>query len=239
MAVQSDLGGRPEFFGPIGREVDEPVFHDAWEGRVFGISLFVMPRLGRNIDAFRFAQERLPREVYLSGYYRRWLAALEDWLTEAGYLGTGEVDARLMARQPEAIGRRGSPVFRELTSRGLRLLLRPRLPGWLVSRVLPRILSTARKAPKRQRFSVGDRVRVRDTRAPGHTRQPGYVSGKPGVVVSYLGSTVFPDTHAVGRRTPPQHLYTVAFEAADLWGDAAEPGTETRVDLYESYLERP
>jgi nitrile hydratase subunit beta len=233
----NDMGGRSEFFGPVAHETDEPVFHEPWEGRVFGMSVFVLPLLGRNVDAFRFAQERLPREVYLSGYYRRWLAGLERRLVEAGFLGSDEVDARVAGHPPEAIGRRGSPIHREATSRALRLVLRPRLPGWLVGRVLPLILGTARKAPQRQRFSAGDRVRVRNTRAPGHTRQPGYVSGKPGVVVSYLGSTVFPDSHAVGRRTPPQHLYTVAFEAADLWGDAAEPGTETRVDLYESYLE--
>jgi nitrile hydratase subunit beta len=231
------MGGRSEFFGPVVQEADEPVFHERWEGRVFGMSVFLMPLLGRNVDAFRFALERLPREVYLSGYYRRWLAGLERRLTETGYLRRGEVDARLTGRPAEASGRRGSPVRREVTSRALRLVLRPRLPPWLAGRVLPRMLGTARKAPERQRFSVGDRVRVRDTRAPGHTRQPGYVCGKPGIVAAHLGCTVFPDAHAVGRRTPPQHLYTVAFEAADLWGDAAEPGTETRVDLYEPYLE--
>jgi nitrile hydratase subunit beta len=231
------MGGRSEFFGPVVQEADEPVFHERWEGRVFGMSVFLMPLLGRNVDAFRFALERLPREVYLSGYYRRWLAGLERRLTETGYLRRGEVDARLTGRPAEASGRRGSPVRREVTSRALRLVLRPRLPPWLAGRVLPRMLGTARKAPERQRFSVGDRVRVRDIRAPGHTRQPGYVCGKPGIVVAHLGCTVFPDAHAVGRRTPPQHLYTVAFEAADLWGDAAEPGTETRVDLYEPYLE--
>jgi nitrile hydratase beta subunit len=231
------MGGRSEFFGPVVEEADEPVFHEPWEGRVFGASVFLMPLLGRNVDAFRFAMERLSREVYLSGYYRRWLAGLEHRLTEAGYLRPGEVDARLAGHPAEASGRRGSPVRRELTSRALHLLLRPQLPRWLVRRLLPRVLGTTRKAPTRQRFSVGDRVRVRDTRAPGHTRQPGYVTGKPGVVVAHLGCTVFPDAHAVGRRTPPQHLYTVAFEAAHLWGDAAEPDTEMRVDLYEPYLE--
>ncbi len=82
-----------------------------------------------------------------------------------------------------------------------------------------------------------DRVRVRAEKADGHTRQPGYVTDKPGVVVAHLGSHVFPDAHAVGRRAAPQHLYTVSFDAADLWGDAAEPGAEVRVDLFESYLE--
>jgi nitrile hydratase len=233
------MGGRSEFFGPVVEEADEPVFHEPWEGRVFGMSVFLMPLLGRNVDAFRFALERLPREVYLSGYYRRWLAGLERRLTEAGYLRPGEVDARLAGQPAEVSGRRGSPIRRELTSRALRLLLRPQLPRWLVRGVLPWALGATRKAPERQRFSVGDRVRVRDTRAPGHTRQPGYVAGKPGVVVAHLGCTVFPDAHAVGRRTPPQHLYTVAFEPADLWGDGAEPGTEMRVDLYEPYLEAP
>ena len=51
-----------------------------------------------------------------------------------------------------------------------------------------------------------------------------------------LGATLFPDALAVGRHEPPQHLYTVAFAGRDLFGDEAEPETEVRVDLYESYL---
>jgi len=51
-----------------------------------------------------------------------------------------------------------------------------------------------------------------------------------------LGATLFPDALAVGRHEPPQHLYTVAFAGRDLFGDEAEPGTEVRIDLYESYL---
>jgi nitrile hydratase len=231
------MGGWTEFFGPVVEEPNEPVFHERWEGRVYGLSVFLLPLLGRNVDAFRYAQERLPREVYLSGYYRRWLAGLEQRLVDVGYLGPDEVNARLAGRTVKASGRRVSPIRREVTSRALRLLLRPRLPRWLVGRVIPRVLGSTRKAPQRQRFSVGDRIRVRGARAPGHTRQPGYVTGKPGTVVAHLGCTVFPDAHAVGRRAQPQHLYTIAFDAADLWGDAAEPGTEMRVDLYESYLE--
>jgi nitrile hydratase len=57
------------------------------------------------------------------------------------------------------------------------------------------------------------------------------------VVTAHHGATLFPDAHAVGRRTRPVHLYTVAFEASDLWGDRAEAGTEVRIDLYEPYLE--
>lgn len=230
------MGGQAEFFGPVVDEPEEPVFHEPWEGRVFGMSVALLPLLGRNIDAMRFAQERLPRDVYLSSYYRRWLGGLEHRLVEVGYLGPDEVDARLAGRTAETGPRRISAVRREATSRVLRLLLRPRLPRWLAGRVLPRVLGNRRYALGHQRFSVDDQIAVRQ-RTVGHTRQPGYVTGKPGVVVARLGSTVFPDAHAVGRRARPQHLYTVAFDAGDLWGAAAEPGTEVRVDLYQSYLE--
>ncbi|MCT7658098.1 nitrile hydratase subunit beta [Mycobacterium deserti] len=237
MTAPSDMGGRSEFFGPVVREPNEPVFHHRWEGRVFGFSLFLQPLLGRNTDILRFAMERLPREVYLSSYYERWLGAFEDLLVQAGYLAPGEVDARIDGRAAQAGPRWLSRVRLVALTKGVRSLLRPTLPRWFAGQVLPRLLGTARPALRRQRFSVGDRVRVRGTRAVPYTRQPGYVTGKPGVVVAHLGATLLPDAAAVRRHAPPHHLYTVAFTAADLWGAAAEPGTEVRVDLYESYLE--
>jgi len=116
-------------------------------------------------------------------------------------------------------------------------VLRPTLPRWYAGQVVPRVLGTSRPALRRARFTPGDHVRVRDARAKPYTRQPGYVTGKPGVIVAHLGATVLPDAIAAGRHAMPQHLYTVAFQAEDLWGGAAEPHTEVRVDLYESYLE--
>jgi nitrile hydratase subunit beta len=237
VAALSDMGGRSEHFGPVVREPNEPVFHERWEGRVFGIQAFVQPLLGGNVDAARFAMEQLPREVYLSSYYRRWLGGFESQLVKAGYLGPDEVDARVEGRHAEPGPRRGSRMRLALTSRVLRRSLRPMFPRWLSAHVLPRVIGSSRPAFRRRRFSVGDRIRVRGRRAAGHTRQPGYVTGKPGVVTAHYGAALFPDTHAVGRRVRPQHLYTIAFEGSDLWGDAAEPGTEVRVDLFEPYLE--
>lgn len=231
------MGGRTEYFGPIVREPNEPVFHARWESRVFGISPYVLALFGGNIDATRFAMEQLPREVYMSSYYRRWLGGFEDQLVSAGYLGPAEVDARVEGRQADPGPRRASRVRLAVTSRVLRPFLRPSLPRWLCAHVLPRVIGTSRPALGRRRFSVGDRIRVRGERASGHTRQPGYVTDKPGVITAHHGATVFPDAHAVGRRARPQHLYTVAFEGSDLWGDAADAGTEVRVDLFEAYLD--
>jgi nitrile hydratase subunit beta len=231
------MGGRSEFFGPVRRESDEPTFHERWEGRVFGMSFFLLPLLGGNVDKLRFAMERLPPEVYLSSYYGRWLGAFEALLEKAGYLAPGEVDARIADRPAPAGRRRVSGVRLAATARILRSSLRPALPGWFAGQVLPRLLGTSRPALRRPRFATGDRVRVRGARATPYTRQPGYVTGRPGVVAAHLGSTLLPDAVTVGRRAWPQHLYTVAFQAADLWGEAAEPDNEVRVDLYESYLE--
>lgn len=236
MTAPSDMGGRAEFFAPVTRESDEPVFHERWEGRVFGFANFLLPLLGRNVDILRFGMEQLPRDVYLSSYYRRWLGSFETLLEQAGYLTRGEIEARIAGRSAPA-PRRISRLRLKATSLAVGSLLQPALPRWYAGRVVPRLLGTARPALRRGRFAPGQNVRVRAHRAVPYTRQPGYVTGKPGVIVARLGATVFPDAKAAGRHALPQHLYTVAFQAADLWGVAAEPGTEVRVDLYESYLE--
>lgn len=234
------MGGRPKFFGPIAREPDEPVFHSPAEGHVLGVSGFVMVLVaGRSVDVFRSAMERLPREIYMSSYYRRVLGGCEDLLVQAGYLGPGEVDARIegtpAAAQPGR--RRGSRVRLSLTSRLMRVMQRARYPRWVSAHVLPHVFGASRPALRRPRFAAGDRIRVRTQQARGHTRQPGYVTGKPGVITAHLGAMLFPDARAAGRRVRPQHLYTVAFQGSDLWGEEAEAGTEARVDLYEPYLE--
>jgi nitrile hydratase len=51
------------------------------------------------------------------------------------------------------------------------------------------------------------------------------------------GAWVFPDASAHGRGECPEHAYAVRFEADELWGDAAEPGTCVYLDLFESYLD--
>jgi nitrile hydratase beta subunit len=232
------MGGRSEHFGPVLREPNEPVFHARWEGRVFGMASFVAGLFGGNIEAARRAMEELPPELYMSGYYRRWLGGLERQLVRGGYLGPEEVDARLEGRRGAPGTRATSRIRLAITARVMRAFLRPALPRWIAGRLLPRLIGTARPAIQRRRYAVGDRVRVRDRRAPGFTRQPGYVTGKPGIVTAHHGATLFPDAHAFGRRARPQHLYTVSFDGGELWGAAAEHDTEVRVDLYESYLER-
>src|ERR687898_357709 len=86
------------------------------------------------------------------------------------------------------------------------------------------------------RFAVGDRVRTRAHAHAGHTRLPRYSRGHVGTVAAVQSAQVLPDTHAHFVAENAQHVYAVAFDSTELWGDGAESFTLT-IDLYDDYLE--
>jgi len=104
-----------------------------------------------------------------------------------------------------------------------------------VAAVLAKGAPTERPATQPARFAVGQTVRTRATRPPHHTRLPGYAMGKRGTIERVLGMHVYADAHAQGLGEQPQWLYTVVFDAAELWG-AAEPASVS-IDAWEPYLE--
>ena len=83
-------------------------------------------------------------------------------------------------------------------------------------------------------FVVGDRVRVIAGSRRGHTRCPRYVRDKPGIVVRIDRPSALPDLELAGEQRK-ESIYSVAFEATDLWGLGAEHHT-VHVDLWASYL---
>jgi len=86
------------------------------------------------------------------------------------------------------------------------------------------------------RFRPGDRVRARNRHPLGHTREPRYLRGRAGVIHEYHGAHAFPDLSAEGVRVG-RHLYSVCFEASELWGENANGNSAVHVDLWEDYLE--
>jgi hypothetical protein len=79
-----DVGGL-HCFGSVPIEVDEPVFHDHWEGRVWSLSGAI--RRNTTTDRFRYTIEQMPPGKYLaSSYYERWLWAIEHLAAEQGLL---------------------------------------------------------------------------------------------------------------------------------------------------------
>jgi len=212
-----DLGGMT-CFGPVRREDGEPTFHADWERRVFALNLAALAFLGP-VDRARHAIERMsPAEYLTTTYYQHWLAALATLAKDLGYatdeeLATGRAAAGKPTPHP-------APNAADIEG--------------LVRHGMPATRSDGRTE---QAFRVGERVRARNIEVTGHTRLPRYVRGKPGVVAAQHGSHVFPDTAAHDQGENAQPLYTVRFEAKDLWGDNVQRRDCVHIDLWEDYLE--
>lgn len=88
------------------------------------------------------------------------------------------------------------------------------------------------------RFKPGDRVLARNMNPTHHTRLPRYVRGKVGTVHLDHGVFVTPDTAAHGLGEHPQHVYSVAFAASELWGEGASSRDKVYIDLWDDYLEK-
>ena len=86
------------------------------------------------------------------------------------------------------------------------------------------------------RFQVGQRVRTRNLNPQGHTRLPRYARGRDGIVERNHGVFIFPDSNARREGTKPQHLYSVSFNARELWGEDHASRDHVMIDLFEDYL---
>jgi nitrile hydratase beta subunit len=212
-----DLGGMT-CFGPVRRERDEPVFHADWERRVFAMNLAALPFLGP-VDRARHAIERMGPVEYLStSYYEHWFAGLVMLAKDLGYATDAEIEAgRAAAIKPTPF-----PAPNAVEVEGL------------VRHGMPATRDDGRRNP---RFAVGETVRARNIEVAGHTRLARYVRGKSGVVAAHRGSHVFPDTAAHDQGENAQPLYTVRFEANELWGDNVTRRDCVYIELWEDYLE--
>jgi nitrile hydratase subunit beta len=218
-----DLGGM-DGFGPVVRERNEPVFHADWERQVFGMMLATLGQGLYNLDEIRHAIERMSPAHYLgSTYYEHWLAGLERILAEKGRITSAEIEARLhelvAAHEPPPLPERANPELAD----GL---------AGAVSAGAP-----SSRGKGKPRYRAGAAVRVVNMNPHGHTRCPRYVRGARGVVEHVHERFIFPDANAHGRGERPEVLYTVGFDAIELWGKGAEGRGRVYVDLWDSYLE--
>lgn len=213
-----DMGGM-HGMGAIQHEKNEPVFHEAWEGRVYAMTL-AMAAWGKwNIDASRHAIELLAPADYLRmSYYERWLAHNIEMWANHGLLTREEIETGKTA----AGSQKATPPF---AADAL-----PAMTAFWGSSLRPDVGAEAR-------FKVGEHVRARNINPVGHTRLPRYARGREGVIARRHGIFVFPDTNAHFLGEHPQHLYSVRFAARELWGDAASPKDCVYLDMWDSYLE--
>lgn len=202
-----DLGGMAGF-GSFEVEDNEPKFHESWEETAFLTNIASIAILrAYNADEYRHSIERMPADEYLPARYY-----------ERTIIGVTTLLIEKGLLDKADLDRRA---------------------GASVRMSLPAVDNTddGRAQPTTPRFTVGDRVRVRNMRPPGHTRVPEYVRGHRGTVLHVAPPFKFPDAsaHALpGRKEPTYH---VAFESRELWSESAEAEDTVVVDLWESYLE--
>lgn len=242
MKLQHMLGGL-ENLGPVWTE-PRP-FVEEWEKRIFGIHVAMMA-LSAHLDGalpdydmqsvpttfkddwtwghLRVGAEAMnPFDYFKYRYYEKWLGGISSFFVERGYVGQEELDR--LAEQYLAGSAPPSPETD--------------VPG-IDAQVLEYLRegdSPERDANVSPAFAPGDVVVVRDVHPVEHTRLPGYLRGKVGVIdqvyakpYAYFFSTG-PD--GIGPAMP---VYSVRFSPEELWGTMSEPNSWLYADLFEAYL---
>jgi nitrile hydratase len=217
-----DLGGM-HGFGLVVTEPNEPVFHASWERRVFGIQIALLLRGLWGVDEIRHSIESVDPARYLrTGYYEKWLDTLERRLVIKDVIAPDELEQRRseMARDRHLTSvAHADPEFLELCVRAIG-------EGGGI----------ACESPVPPRYASGDTVVTRHAHPHGHTRLPRYARGRQGTIARVYEPFPLPDLAADGIRRL-EYVYSVRFDASELWGESAQPNAPVHVDLWESYLE--
>ena len=212
-----DMGGM-HGFGPIAYERNEPNFHEPWEARMFGLRQAMTFPPGTTIDRKRFEREKMPAIEYLAqSYYEHWYFSTTALLLQAGDITLAELHAGRAA--PGSVRRTDA------------------MPASAVAKFAREDGKSARLIADEPRFVVGQSILTRNLNPDGHTRLPRYARAKHGRIHALRGAHVFADASARGDGEQPQHLYSVAISARELWGADAAPNDQVFLDLWESHLE--
>ena len=220
-----DMGGM-QGFGRVEIERDEPVFHEAWEGRVMGMLLGMLRQVwqlpGTRLPGRPLIESMAPVRYLTASYYERFLHALEMHAVEQGLVTQDELDARTerFRRYTEVpVPRRSVPTVAARAIAALTAQARPEPSGPL------------------PQFKVGDPVAARNLNPAGHTRLPRYIRGKRGVIERVNGWYRLQDEEIEDLGPNPQTVYTVRFTAREVWGPRADPHHAVYLEMWEGYLE--
>ena len=222
MDTVHDIGGR-QGFGRVRwqNDHDNEAFHEEWEARAFAMCMCMFAGWRGNpevatLDWFRHVRERIDPIDYLTrNYYDQWVQTLAATLIDNGTILLEELLAGSRPRET-------STIAEESTKSG----------GTAEKSLTDRNEFTGSEPA----FSAGQKVRTKMSTAAFHTRLPAYVRGRVGVIEDHHGSQPLADASARGV-IKPEPLYTVAFEAAELWPEAQARRERVFVDAWESYLE--
>ncbi len=87
------------------------------------------------------------------------------------------------------------------------------------------------------KFSVGDKVRMKNYHPHTHTRLARYVRDKTGVVNIHHGVFHFNDAAARGL-VEHQNCYSVKFTMKELWGEGYSASDYVYIDMFDDYMDK-
>jgi nitrile hydratase beta subunit len=244
MKLQHSLGGL-ENLGPV--NVETRVFVEPWEKRIFGIHTVMMaqsthlsnalpkypiatlPTTFRNTwtwASLRTGAEGMqPFEYFKYRYYEKWLMGISQFFIDQGYVSADELAQKTAHYRANP----GAPLPEQPSS-----AIASQVSDYLANGDSG--LNALKQAP---RFEPGTEVCIADPAAVDHTRLPGYLRNKRGVIdIVYPGAYSYFVSTGPDGIGEPMPVYRVAFKAEDIWGkDKSEPNTTIYADLYEAYLD--
>ncbi|MFT8670335.1 nitrile hydratase subunit beta [Acetobacter orientalis] len=235
MKLQHYLGGL-EGLGPIITETK--VFVEPWETRIFGIHTAMMalssqlplPETSSQFNSIwtwadlrKGAESLNPLDFFKYRYYEKWMGGITDYLISNGYITKEELDSltdQFYADSSRLLPKGGDTAIDE------------RVATYLVNGNSPKEDVTVDVL-----FSAGDTVDIKDPPSIEHTRLPGYLRNKTGVVeMVYSGAYSYLCDTGPDGIGPAMTVYCVRFNPNDLWPGNTETNFSLYADLYGSYV---
>jgi nitrile hydratase len=242
MKLQHYLGGL-EGLDPINYE--KKVFVQPWETRIFGIHVAMMG-LSRHLeyvidaptkfnsvwtwaDLRKGAEAMNPFDYFKYRYYEKWLGGISGFFIEEGYITEKELNERTEAYLRNAVVPSAQVSEAKAIDEQIIEYLRTGDPS-------------IREIDRKPMFSVGETVKIKNNPVTDHTRLPGYLREKVGVIdLVYAGNHIYfcstgPD--GLGGLQEAMPVYRVRFEPEKIWGEMSEANSAIYADIYEVYLDK-
>ena len=240
MKLQHYLGGL-EGLGSIA--FDKRTFAEAWEKRVFAInvtllglskhleiatSLNAIKNIPTNFqstytaaDVRKWTEGMNPFDYFRYRYYEKWLGSVANFLIGEGYISEQELEGRTAAY----LKHEARPAH-EFQNEAIDQQVLGFLRGGDSAR---------RDTDRRPRFAAGQTVTVKDVAPAEHTRLPGYLRGKDGMVETvYDGCYTYSVSTGLDGLGAPMPVYLIRFDSRDIWSALSEAKSLVYVSLYET-----
>ncbi|MFE2959411.1 SH3-like domain-containing protein [Nocardia tengchongensis] len=229
----------------VGGEPDAPMKYENKQYEVWEHNTYVMCEVlaWRGIwvseERRRMGNVDLGRAIYLGiPYYARWLLAVARVLVEKHHIALGELSERMVEVQQRYAG--------GLADKTIEAYPKFEGDGAQVRRNHHHLAAVGKGDPQvfagragEPRYSVGDRVRVRELPALFYTRTPEYVRGATGEIASVAYESPAAEDETWDRPdAKPEWFYVVRFTLSELWHGYTGTTSDTlQTELPERWLE--